>query len=447
MLQRFKDYIEQQHLLPSSGRKVLLAVSGGRDSMCMAHLFLRAGIPFAIVHCNFHLRPGDCDRDQEFVRRFAEELGVEFYTTDFDTRQFASQNDYSIEEAARRLRYGYFFNLCREHNFRYIATAHHRDDSIETFFLNLFRGTGIAGLHGIQPLTERPLMTLIRPMLCFSRQDIDDYVVQHSVSYVEDSTNSSLEHRRNQIRHRLMPLLRELYPSVDTTMVANMERLRQVEAIYDNAVSELGERLRQTATSPFGFDYDYFELDDLRELDPQRTLFFELLRPYGFSAAVADDIIAALPRAQSGTRFFSPTYMAAIDRDRLVLVDYCFLTSFKVDTTPLSPDQLPNLGSEEKSVEYIDADRVHLPLTVRRWRPGDRFYPLGMKQQRRLSDFLKDCKVNIFEKYCVQLLVDADDRIVWVIGLRADNRFRVTPATRHCLRLSATSSHNIHPIV
>ena len=447
MLQRFKDYIEQQHLLPSSGRKVLLAVSGGRDSMCMAHLFLRAGIPFAIVHCNFHLRPGDCDRDQEFVRRFAEELGVEFYTTDFYTRQFASQNDYSIEAAARRLRYGYFFNLCREHNFRYIATAHHRDDSIETFFLNLFRGTGIAGLHGIQPLTERPLMTLIRPMLCFSRQDIDDYVVQHSVSYVEDSTNSSLEHRRNQIRHRLMPLLRELYPSVDTTMVANMERLRQVEAIYDNAVSELGERLRQTATSPFGFDYDYFELDDLRELDPQRTLFFELLRPYGFSAAVVDDIIAALPRAQSGTRFFSPTYMAAIDRDRLVLVDYSFLTSFKVDTTPLSPDQLPNLGSEEKTVEYIDADRVHLPLTVRRWRPGDRFYPLGMKQQRRLSDFLKDCKVNIFEKYCVQLLVDADDRIVWVIGLRADNRFRVTPATRRCLRLSATSSHNIHPIV
>ena len=381
------------------------------------------------------------------MRRFAEELGVEFYTTDFDTRQFASQNDYSIEEAARRLRYGYFFNLCREHNFRYIATAHHRDDSIETFFLNLFRGTGIAGLHGIQPLTERPLMTLIRPMLCFSRQDIDDYVVQHSVSYVEDSTNSSLEHRRNQIRHRLMPLLRELYPSVDTTMVANMERLRQVEAIYDNAVSELGERLRQTATSPFGFDYDYFELDDLRELDPQRTLIFELLRPYGFSAAVVDDIIAALPRAQSGTRFFSPTYMAAIDRDRLVLVDYSFLTSFKVDTTPLSPDQLPNLGSEEKTVEYIDADRVHLPLTVRRWRPGDRFYPLGMKQQRRLSDFLKDCKVNIFEKYCVQLLVDADDRIVWVIGLRADNRFRVTPATRRCLRLSATSSHNIHPIV
>ena len=226
-----------------------------------------------------------------------------------------------------------------------------------------------------------------------------------------------------------------------------MERLRQVEAIYDNAVSELGERLRQTATSPFGFDYDYFELDDLRELDPQRTLFFELLRPYGFSAAVVDDIIAALPRAQSGTLFFSPTYMAAIDRDRPVLVDYCFLTSFKVDTTPLSPDQLPNLGSEEKTVEYIDADRVHLPLTVRRWRPGDRFYPLGMKQQRRLSDFLKDCKVNIFEKYCVQLLVDADDRIVWVIGLRADNRFRVTPATRRCLRLSATSSHNIHPIV
>lgn len=447
MLQRFKDYIEQQHLLPSGGRTVLLAVSGGRDSMCMAHLFRRAGIPFAIVHCNFHLRPGDCDRDQEFVRRFAEESGVEFYTTDFNTRQFASQNDYSIEEAARRLRYGYFFSLCREHNFCYIATAHHRDDSIETFFLNLFRGTGIAGLHGIQPLTERALITLIRPMLCFSRQDIDDYVVRHNIRFVEDSTNSQLEHRRNQIRHRLMPLLRELYPSVDATMVANMERLRQVEAIYGNAVAELGERLRQTATSPFGFDYDFFELDDLRGLDPRRTLLFELLRPYGFTAAVVDDIIAALPRAQSGTRFFSPAYMAAIDRDRLLLVDYVFTTVPQVDITPLSPDQLPPLGSEGTNVEYIDADRVRQPLTVRRWRPGDRFYPLGMKRQRRLSDFLKDSKVNIFEKYCVHVLVDADDRIIWVIGLRADNRFRVTPATRHCLRLSATSSHNIRPIV
>lgn len=440
MLDRFKEYLTQQHLLPS-GAKVLLAVSGGRDSVCMAHLFHRAAIPFAIAHCNFHLRPGDCDRDQQFVRQLAEEMGVDFFTTDFDTQAYAHSAGLGIEEAARQLRYDYFSDLCCDNNLPCVATAHHRDDAVETFFLNLFRGTGIAGLHGIKPSYRRGSVTVIRPMLCFSRRDIDDYIGRHRLAYVEDDTNSQLICRRNRIRHQLMPLLRELYPSVDETMLANMERLRQVEEVYDDAVARLDERIGHTATSPFGFTYRYFDLADLADLHPQRTLLFELLRPYGFSPAVVDDIIAALPKSNSGTRFSSPDYMAAIDRERLILVDDAFCVKPQVDIAPVALDRLPRFGTEPRNpyVEYVDADVVRQPLSVRQWKPGDRFYPLGMTHQRRLSDFLKDCKVNVFEKYCVYVVVDADDRIVWVICLRPDNRFRITDATRHALRLTMTT--------
>lgn len=444
MLQRFRQYIAEQHLVPPKG-KVLLAVSGGRDSVCMAHLFHRAGIPFAIAHCNFNLRPGDCDRDQEFVRRLAEAYGVEFFTTSFDTKSYASHHCESIEEAARDLRYGFFSSVCSGHGYHCLATAHHRNDAIETFFLNLFRGTGISGLHGIRPSRENFSMKVIRPMLCFSRPDIDDYILRHRLAYVEDCTNESLDYRRNQIRLRLLPLLRELYPSVDATMMANMERFAQVEEIYDQTVSTLREDLENTDRSPFGFDYTWFDIGELLKLVPRRTLVFELLRPYGFSSTAIDNIIEAMLSGQTGARFFASAYMAVIDRDRLVVAEYFFPPSKpEVESAEISLDQLARLmaGPRDRAVEYIDADSVRLPLTVRHWQPGDRFCPLGMNHHRRLSDFLKDCKLNVFEKYGVYVLVDALGRIVWVVGMRLDHRFRVTPATRRVLRLKVTDWHN-----
>ena len=441
MVDRFRSFVESQHLVPH-GSKVLLAVSGGRDSVCMAHLFFRAGIPFAIAHCNFNLRPGDCDRDQAFVSQLAADYGVDFHTTAFDTRRYAAEHHLGIEDAARRLRYDYFFDLLREHGYSVVATAHHRDDSIETFFLNLFRGTGIAGLHGIRPLTTPcPPFTVIRPLLCFSRHDIDTYVATHGLAYVEDYTNALLDARRNRIRHRLMPLLRELYPSVDSTIEADIERLRMVEEVYDAAVADLVARLENHESSPFGIDYSYYNVADLLELDPRRPYLFALLRRYCFTPSAVDDIIATLEHGQTGTRFFSPTHMALLDRDRLLLAEYFFLPPAPtVEVAPVAGDALPDhleVAHKGNLVEYVDADLVRQPLIVRHWRPGDRFYPLGMSHQRSLSDFLKDCKINRFEKYCVHVLVDADDRIVWVVGLRLDNRFRITSATRSALRLSA----------
>ena len=366
MLQRFTAYAAQQHLFPQ-GQTALLAVSGGRDSVVMTHLVRRAGIPFEIAHCNFHLRPGDCDRDEAFVRQIADSYGVPCHVASFDTRAVAAATGESIEEAARRLRYTFFADLCRDYGYHCVATAHHRDDSIETFFLNLFRGTGIAGLHGIRPISHLTLntnrLTLVRPLLCFSRADINAYVEQHGLEYVEDYTNSELDARRNCIRLQLMPLLRELYPSVDDTMQANMERLHDTELIYRAYVDELRLRL----VSPCATHLPYLDLAmrsiDLDELVDTRlpipTLLFELLQPYGFSAAVCADIVAAIPDAHTGSRFLSPTHEAVIDRGRLVIAPLIDVTT-PIVAVAEQPVPQPIQPAADTCSELVDAALVEL---------------------------------------------------------------------------------------
>ncbi|MBQ3788467.1 MAG: tRNA lysidine(34) synthetase TilS [Bacteroidales bacterium] len=388
MLQRFQEFIQQQHLFPV-GEEVLLAVSGGRDSVAMLDLCRRAGIPFAVAHCNFHLRPGDCDRDQQFVRRLAESAGAVFHTVDFDTRAVADSRGMSIEEAARHLRYSWFSDLCRRHGFPCVATAHHRDDSVETFFLNLFRGTGIAGLQGIRPSASFLGTTLVRPLLCFSRADIDRYVAEQHLEYVDDSTNLELDARRNRIRLQLMPLLRELYPSVDATMAANIERLHDAGLLYRECLDQLRSRLLQPYPSRVP-DLPFSILSvDLREVDSlaaPATVLFELLRPYGFNGATVADILRT-GSAATGRLFFSSTHTAELHRGLLLL----------------APTVQPAAASAPD---------------VRPWRPGDRFRPKGMKGSRLVSDFLKDLHLSRIEKAFVKVKLSPDGRILAVVGLR-----------------------------
>ncbi len=371
MLQRFLDYIDRQHLFPP-GKQVLLAVSGGRDSVCLAHLCHQARLPFAVAHCNFHLRPGDCDRDQQFVARLADGYGVPFHTVDFDTRAYAAAHGQSLEEAARELRYEYFAQLLTLNSqlSPVVATAHHRDDSIETFFLNLFRGTGISGLHGIRPVSELRIKNLelkiIRPLLPFSRAEIDAYIAGNNLDYVEDYTNAELDARRNQIRLRLLPLLRELYPSLDVTMAANIERLHDTELLYKEYIVQLRSRLVKPYPSHLpGLPFEILSIDlpSLISLpSPAHSLLFELLRPYGFNGATVSDILAVVERGQipgsnpSGQIFYSSTHVAEIHRGDLLVAP---------QTEPV-PGRHPHPG-----------DRV-----VKQ--PGNR------SKGRLLSDYLKD---------------------------------------------------------
>lgn len=391
MLARLIDNINRQHLF-ALGEEVLLAVSGGRDSVCMASLMQEAGCRFAIAHCNFHLRPVDCDRDQDFVRRLAESMGVTFHTVDFDTHAYAAAHGQSVEEAARELRYGYFADLCRQHGYPCVATAHHSDDSVETFFLNLFRGTGLAGLHGILPVSEQRIsgfsLKVVHPMLCFSRAEIDRYVADRGLRYVDDSTNAYTDIRRNSIRLRLMPLLRELYPSVDATMLDNMARLRDAESIYRTYIEGCNSQYVKPYTSilpNLPFDIVAIAIADIPE--PSSTILFELLRPFRFNASVVGDILRTDPE-KSGRLFHSATHTAELHRGQLLVAP---------------------------TVAPAGDDASH---DTRLWQPGDRFRPKGMHGSRLVSDFLKDLHLSRIEKQHVCVRVNAEGTILSVVGLR-----------------------------
>lgn len=390
MLDRFVNFIQQQHLFPQ-GEEVLLAVSGGRDSVCMAHLFHRAGFRFSIAHCNFHLRPGDCDRDEAFVRSLADSYGVPCHVEHFDTRAVAAASGESVEETARRLRYGYFAQLSPV-----VATAHHRDDSIETFFLNLFRGTGISGLHGIRPVSELSIgnleLKILRPLLPFGRVDIDAYVAENRLEFVEDHTNALLDARRNQIRHRLMPLLRELYPSVDTTMAANIEILHDTELIYKDYL----ESLRSQLITPYRpspltgnngkLTIDSVNLPLLRSWFPfpniQFSILFELLHPYGFNASTVADILNA---SENGKMFYSSTHVAELHGGQILMA---------AKDEP-GPGRHPQHG-----------DRIALKKS------GNQ----ASGQSKLLSDYLKDLGLSRIERRHVLLCVNADGFVEPITG-------------------------------
>lgn len=440
MLRRFVEEVETKSLFTADDI-VLLAVSGGMDSVTMCELFHRAGYKFAIAHCNFRLRDEASDGDELFVNKLAEHYNVPVYSATFDTIGYAAENKLSIEEAARNLRYDFFDKVLLKHNYKYVATAHHRDDAIETFFLNLMRGTGIVGLHGILQKNAK----IIRPMLCFGRDEIEDFIRYNNIEYRTDATNATLDYKRNKVRHLLVPLFRQLAPAFDRTMSANMQHIADVELIYKQQV----EIKRRLIVQPYKEGFR-ISIQQLSSLIPLRTYLYEFLSPFGFSETVVANVIKAL-NTSSGKQFFAKNYYLIRDREYLFVYpcgqeDELQMVMIDENDSSISTPIVLHIQSFENTSSfkpmfdrynvYFDKDKLLFPLRLRRWRNGDKFQPFGMKGKRKISDFFTDQKLSLQDKKNVWLLCNADDEILWVLGLRTDDRFKLTPQTSNVLNIN-----------
>jgi tRNA(Ile)-lysidine synthase len=431
-LQSFKEFIVQNNLI-TSGQRILLAVSGGKDSVLMVHLFKLAGFDFGIAHCNFNLRAEESLRDENFVKVLAASLEVPFYVRHFDTKGYAKANRSSTQMAARDLRYGWFEELRKQESYDLVAVAHHQNDAIETLLLNLTRGTGISGLHGILPKRDQ----LIRPLLFLSRPEIERIVEENNVSYIEDSSNLSDHYARNKVRLHVIPHLKDINPNLEHTFAQNIQRFAETEAVMQQVVA--GYRAALLTETRQGYKVP---IGRIKSLNPLKFLLYELLKPFGFSEYVIADLIAALDK-QSGTSFYSNSHRITINREDLLISS---LREEPVATTVIvhPADRRVEFNNQEISISssdsttfersrtkaYVDRDLLIYPLVVRSWQQGDTFIPLGMKNSKKLSDFFVDEKVPLPEKEHVPLVVNGNGEVIWIGGMRQDNRYKITPGTK-----------------
>lgn len=444
MLNSFTTYIKKEKLF-SKTDSILLTVSGGIDSIVMCELFHQAGLKFGIAHCNFQLRGEESDTDELFVEELAEKYDVQFHSVSFDTSAYAKKNKLSIQLAARKLRYDWFEEIRSQFDYNYIATAHHQDDSIETFFINLIRGTGIAGLHGILPKQN----TTIRPLLFTNKKEIELFAKKNKLKFREDSSNASDKYVRNKIRHQLIPLLKELNPNIHQTIAGDIQRLNETEKVYKKEITN--KRSKIITEDKNGIR---ISIKALKKLNPIAPYLFEFLYPLGFNSSTTDEIIESLNK-QSGKQFFSATHRLIKDRDFLLvgsrksgerkqenreerkeekkLLVKKNQTKFIFDGLKLNfTSKLKTPNSQLLTPDHktnIDFGRLQFPLEIRRWKKGDVFYPLGMNRKKKLSDFFIDKKLSIPEKENCWVLT-SNKEIVWVIGYRLDNRFKVTETTK-----------------
>ena len=426
MKNKVQHFIDEK-LLFTREDKLTLGISGGADSVCLMHILLALNYSFELAHCNFNLRAEESDADEVFVKELAKKYQLEIHIKQFDTLEYASKNKISTQMAARDLRYAWFDDLLNKTNSKYIAIAHHENDDVETFFINLVRGSGLKGLLGIKEKNN----AIVRPLLSVSRLDIEQYLNEKGLLFREDSSNASLKYLRNKIRHELMPLLTEMNPSIQDTIKDEIKILEGVSQIYTTKTEEIRKELMQEENGIVKF-----KISDLLALNPLQNYLYELLSPYGFATI---DAIAKALKGQSGKQFFSSTHQLVVDRE------FIFISPVKIENKVfliaektvelLIPLSLKFKITADKNIVLdsaiakLDFEKLKFPLTLRKWQEGDKFMPLGMRKFKKLSDFFIDNKFSILDKQEQWLLCSGDD-IVWVVGCRIDERYKLETDTK-----------------
>ncbi len=442
MIDQFQAYINRYNLL-AEGDKVILALSGGIDSVVLADLLLKAKVEFVAAHCNFHLRGEESDGDEKFVRDYAERNGIQCFVKHFETEKYAAEQSISIEMAARDLRYSWFEELRQQLNYDKIAVAHHADDQAETFFINLLRGAGLNGLKGMTPQNG----VIIRPLLWASREQIRKYAVENQILWREDHTNAESVYLRNKIRNQLLPAFDELHAEARQGLYKSLEHLAAENELYRSLLKEKLAQIVEREGDVQRLSYSKIIKAEVPELveGPVYSfqLLFEWLRQYGFNTDQCHFIHEAVGTG-IGNQYCSPTHCLVIGRDDLQLFEIKDNANEEVkievgEEEILSPvhlcfsrfeknaDFIINKSSE---VAQLDADKIQFPLTLRHWHHGDRFHPLGMKGSKLLSDFFVDQKFTEWQKRNVWLLVSANGDILWVVGYRIDERYKVSISTK-----------------
>jgi tRNA(Ile)-lysidine synthase len=412
--------------------KILVAVSGGLDSMILLDLAAKSELQIAVAHCNFQLRDTESDGDEDFVKSYCQENSIQVFFQRFDTKQFAEDEKLSIQVAARKLRYEWFYELLENENFDYVLTAHHLDDQLETFLINFSRGTGLDGLCGIPSLHDK----IVRPLLIFSRAEIETFANENQLKWREDSSNASDKYVRNKIRHQMVPILKELNPSFLDSFEKTIQNLNQAQSLVDDASRIVYRKVVK--------DFDNLKIINLKELlqlSNYQAYLYQWLSPFGFSAW---QDIYDLVEAQSGKLIFSEQYRLVKDREALILEpknvenseEYLINEKEKQLNFPLKLRfcEVSDLSISDAKTIFVDSKLVKFPLTLRKWNEGDYFYPFGMKGKKKVSKYFKDEKFSLSEKEQAWLL-SSDNEIIWIIGERMDDRFKITEHTQTILKI------------
>ena len=440
MINEFKKFIAENNIIKPH-EKILLAISGGIDSMVMAHLFLQSGYETGIAHCNFSLRLKESDKDEELVCKYADDHKIPFFSKRFETRKYAKMNGLSVQMAARELRYRWFEEVREANKYDSIAVAHNLNDNIETLIINLTRGTGLAGLSGMRIVSNR----IIRPLLFATRQEIIEYCERNHIIYREDKSNADIKYTRNKIRHQVIPILKEINPSIETTLNETADRFIGINEIVSEYILKLRGKISEQTE-----DFITFNISLLRAHLHNKAILFELFKPYSITNVQLNDLLKVI-NGKTGGQIYTDTHRILKNRKEIIISNietrseksFCIkaLEGFKKVPGIESAEYVDITGNfqvlTDSSAACIDSEKLFFPLGIRKWKAGDYFYPLGMKQKKKLSDYFIDNKYSILDKEN-KLILESNGKIVWIIGDRIDNRFKITRSTKKALIIKTT---------